>query len=446
LFTPGEYRGFFHLATRAGRWQRSRLLDRLQQAAQSNSLLTLIDQVIYSASNFLTAVIVARAGAAHEFGLFFLGLRITDYFREIGNVLIWSPYMFLSPQLRQAEHARYTGSTLIHQVGFSFLGALLLIFTTFLLPSLSQPAEVVSAMWPLALVAAMVPLQEYSRRICFANLQTTAVIVFDGIVTLLQLGGLALLAHTGRLSVKNAYWLIGAANGAAALCWVVWARGDRTLAKDQVLPDFQRNFAMGKWLLGGNLTLLAGQQVFPWSLGVLHGAAATGAYAASEGVINFIRAFMISVQNHLGPSLAHAWARGGAAQLQRVVQRSTLLLGIVVGGLCAITALLGGTLVRLIYGNQYKGLQLLVALLAANIFVQAITISHAYALSAADRPEINFKINLIGLGLCISVGLILVKSFGPLGAAIGLLLASLIASLLRCAAYSKHVIRVKEKP
>ena len=58
----------------------------IQRLLASRSILTMIDQVIYSASNFLTAVIVARNCSAQQFGLYILGLRLVDYSREIQNV------------------------------------------------------------------------------------------------------------------------------------------------------------------------------------------------------------------------------------------------------------------------------------------------------------------------------------------------------------------------
>ena len=426
------------IAARADSERPRQLASRLWQADMRVSALTMADQVVYSACNFLTAVIVARSCAAREFGLYILGLRLIDYLREVEGILISAPYVFFSPRLQGAERARYTGSTLVHQLSFSFGGAALFVLAAFALPLFSQPAGLVSAMWPLAFVAVTLPLQEYSRRICFANFQTVAVIVLDATVMLLQLGGLALLARMEKMTINNAYWVIGAANGFAALCWLIWAQRALAIAGDQALVDFRRNFARGRWLLASNLTLLADRQFFPWSLGAFHGTAATGAYAACEGVINFIRAFLASVGNFLGPRLAHARVRGGVEEVRRVVRRAALLLGLATGMLCVIAAVFGGALVKLIYGARYHGLHPIVALLAANIFVNAVTTAHAYALSMTEGPDLNFRINLIGLALTVTAGLILVKAFGPIGAACGLLISTLVTGLLKYAAFERQ--------
>lgn len=400
----------------------------IQRLLASRSILTIIDQVIYSASNFLTAVIVARNCSAQQFGLYILGLRLVDYCREIQNVLIWSPYMLFSPRFKGEAHARYTGSTLVHQLSFSLIAALLFI-TAHIFVARQMP------LLPLALVGVFFPLQEYTRRICFANFQVLTAVALDTTVTVIQIASLFYLAQQNQMSVSNAYWIVGGANAVAVIAWLIWARRDFVFAGKQIIPDFKSNLAQGKWLLGGNLTLLATTQIYPWTLTTFHSAAATGLYAAGEGVVNFIRAFMISIQNFLGPKLAHAYADGGRPALQRVVYRTTLLLGLITGACALCFAIFGGQIATLIYGAKYSGLQMIVALLALNIFIWALTTSQSYAISTMERSDLNFKINLLGLLLSATFGFGFVLRFGTTGAAGGLLLSSAVTALIRHATF-----------
>ncbi len=438
--TPNGQKVYLPVVEGLPRVRRSQIsFARLWSLATSKGAMTLMDQVIYSAGNFLTAIILARTFAAHEFGLYFLGMRLADYLREVANVLIWSPYMFLSPRLQGEAHARYTGSTLIHQLSLSVIGGGLFVLAALGWRFVQTPTVFSGALLPLACVAAWLSFQEYTRRHCFANFQTMKVLLLDSLVTLLQVGGLLALAFTHTLSLSRAYWVIAAANGGAALCWLIGARHEFALARGQVMADFRHSFTLGKWLLGGNLALLAGNQFFPWTLSFFHGAAATGVYAAGEGVTNFIRALMISVQNYLGPRLAHAWAQGGVAELRQVVRQTTLFLSAVTGVLSFIAMVGGGFFVRWLYGAQYDGLQLLVALLAANIFVCALMTSQSYALSVMKRPAVNFQINLVGLVVTLLLGWLLVKHLGVTGAAGGLLCATSVTAVLRHFAFKRQV-------
>ena len=184
-------------------------------------------------------------------------------------------------------------------------------------------------------------------------------------------------------------------------------------------------------MLGGNVTLLAASQIFPWTLTTFHGAAAIGVYAAGEGIVNFIRAFMISIQNFLGPKLAHAYARGGKNALKQVVYQTTILLGLITGGCAALFALFGGSLATLVYGEKFVGLRRVVAFLAVNIFLGALTTSQSYALSTIERSDINFKINILGLLLSMTLGIVLTIQYGALGAALGLGVSNLLTAFVR---------------
>lgn len=398
----------------------------IKRGLASKGALTIIDQVVYSASNFLTAVLVARNCSAQQFGYYILGLRLIDYFREAQNVLIWSPYMLFSPRFEGRERAEYTGSTLVHQLIFSLIVTLVFIGSGFIAES-----SFASLMLALAFVGVFFPLQEYTRRICFANFQTLAVVIFDSSITVIQLTGLFWLARQNRMSVSAAYWMIGAANALAVIAWLIWSRKNTAFVYHRVLSDFKKNWSQGKWLLGGNLTLLATTQVYPWALTSFHGAAAMGMLAAGEGVVNFIRAFINSIQNFLGPRLAHAYARGGKRQLRQVVSQTALILGLSTGVCSLVLAVMGGNLAALIYGSQFGGLRWIVTLLALHIFAWGITTSQSYALSTIERSDLNFKINVLGLILSIVLGLGLTLKFGAIGAASSLFLSSLLTAIVR---------------
>lgn len=392
----------------------------------NKTTLAIADQFAYSVGNFLTAVIVARNCSATDFGIYILGLRLVDYVREVQNVTIWTPYMLFSPRYSGEEHARYSGSALAHQLIFS-----LIVASLFLSAGCLIPGAIGQMMIPLALLGLAVPLQEFSRRICFANFQNLTALILDSSVTLFQLIGLYLCATNSRLTVDSAYWVIGIANASAALIWLWHSRSSFAFVRQQLIPDFKQNWEQGKWLFAGNVTLLTTTQIYPWALTSWHGAAAAGLYAASEGVINFIRALMVSIQNYLGPKLAHAYADGGNAKLKAMVNQATLFLGLLTGICASLLAFCGGELATLIYGKKFIELHWVIALLALNIFMCALSTAQSYALSTIERSDLNFKINTVGMILSATLGLAMTIRFGVYGAAVGITLSSMMTTVLR---------------
>lgn len=111
----------------------------LSRPTTRKGVVTLADQAVASATNFLTGVIIGRACTKEQFGLYMLGFSIVLFVMSLQNSLISTPYMVYSPRLKGNEHIRYTGSTLIHQLGLSGLIIIILVIGGGCSPLVSDP-------------------------------------------------------------------------------------------------------------------------------------------------------------------------------------------------------------------------------------------------------------------------------------------------------------------
>ena len=94
-------------------------------------ILSLADQAVASATNFLTGIIIGRAGSKEELGLYILGLSLILFMTDLQTSLITTPYMVYAPRLKGKAHALYTGSTLIHQLVFCLVVMLAVVCGVF---------------------------------------------------------------------------------------------------------------------------------------------------------------------------------------------------------------------------------------------------------------------------------------------------------------------------
>ncbi len=288
------------------------------------------------------------------------------------------------------------------------------------------------------IVISLILLREYARRVSFAFLKMEVVLLLDFCVSLVQISGLLVLAHLGSLSASKAYWVIGIACGSAALGWLILTRQDVVLQLNNVVSDFRRNWTLGKWILAGNLTLLACTLLYPWFLTIFHGTGAAGVFAACWGVVALINPILFGIGNLLGPETAHAYARG-INELRQLVSKVNIFLAGTTGLFCLIVFIYGSQIVVLAYGNKYEGNGTVVLFLALSIMASAITRGTAYAIWAMERADVNFKINLIILALTFTIGFFLTKVFGAFGVACGLLTGNIAASVLRYIFYKKLI-------
>jgi O-antigen/teichoic acid export membrane protein len=144
---------------------------------------------------------------------------------------------------------------------------------------------------------------------------------------------------------------------------------------------------------------------------------------------------LLGVQNIVGPKIAHVYAAKGPRALRRLVLRIAAAVAFPMSLLCLVMFIWGDHLLVLLYGRQYAGNSLIVAILASNLLVSAAAFPFSRALFAIDRARLDFLVNFTALLIMITLGLWLVRAFGPLGAAFGLLGANFATSAVRVGAF-----------
>jgi O-antigen/teichoic acid export membrane protein len=408
------------------------------KTALHQGFFSLADQAVASITNFVTGVIIARSSSKEEFGLYMLGFSLILLVSDLQTSLIATPYMVYAPRLKGRAHALYAGSTLIHQIVFSLVGMLLLGCAAIGSRLGIGPRGLEPVLWALGAMVGLIMLREFVRRICFAGLKLRSVLVFDICVGLAQVGGLLLLARLGVLSASVAYWFIGPVCGVAALVWIWRERNFFHLQLAQSVADLKTNWTFGRWVFASGLVYTASANLYSWLLAFFHGPAAAGVFAACVGVVSASNPALLGLQNFVGPKTAHEYATKGQRALRRFVLKISGMMAIPVGVLTVVLILWGDRFVALLYGKRYAGNGLVVAVLALNLLVTAMGFSFSRALLAMERARVDFLLNLVALITMLTLGLWLVRTHGAVGAAIGLLGATLATSLVKAGIFLSY--------
>lgn len=400
-------------------------------------IISLADQAVASATNFLTGIIIARACTKDELGLYMLGLSLIVMMTDFQTSLITTPYMVYAPRLKGRAHALYTGSTLIHQLAFCLFAMVGVAGGAMVVNRGLGPQGLGPVLGALSVVIALIMLREHARRVSFARLRLVTAFLFDTFIAVGQISGLLLLARFGLLSAIHAFWLIGAVCGIAVVGWL-WS--DRECYHPQIeesLADLKKNWKFGKWVFASGLIWALSMNLYPWLLAYFHGTASTGVWAACVGVVSVGNPALLGIQNFVGPKIAHDYAASGAKALRRSVLKITAIISLPVSVLSLVLIVWGGRLIALLYGRQYTGNSLVVAILALNFLVYTAGFAFSRALMAIERADLDFLLNFAALFIMVTMGLWLVRAFGPLGAAIGLLAATFATSVVRAGVFMR---------
>lgn len=405
--------------------------------ALHQGILSLADQGIVSATNFVTGIIIARTCSQAELGLYTLGFSVILLVTDLQTSLISTPYMVYAPRLKGCAHALYTGSTLLHQMAFSLLIVIALLFGAVAAAMGAGPNGLGQVLWVLVATISFIVLREYARRVCFARLKLLPTFLFDACIAGLQIAGLLFLARLQMLSASRTYWVIGSSCGIALLWWF-WS--DREFYRPRInesRADLKRNWIFGKWVFASGLVWAVSMNLYPWFLAAFHGTGSAGVWAACLAVASVGNPALLGIQNLVGPKIAHEYAAAGPAAMRRLVFTITGAISLPVSLLCLALILWGGRLMSLLYGSQYAGNSGVVAVLALSVLISAPTFCFSRALYATERPDQDFLASFAALIVMVTLGIWLARALGPLGAAFGLLAGNAATSALKAGAYLK---------
>jgi O-antigen/teichoic acid export membrane protein len=419
------------IATSSRNWLQSALAALAGGSVFHKGVLSLFDQGVVSAVNFLTMVLVGRAvgqefvgkGAEHELGLYQLGFSIVVLATTVQNALICAPYAVFGNRLTGDERARYAGSALLHQGMFSAIASLGLALVGAVVALGLGGGGFQRVAWVLAVMLPMLLAREFVRRVAFAHLQVITVLALDLTVAILQLGALVTLKILGNLTAVTGFAASGLACGLAAAAVFFVMRGQFAPRRTSALADLGVSWSFGRWAFAAQVVYLAMFYGVSWLLALVGGTTAeerfvaTGRLAACMSLIMIANPLLIGLNNFLSPQAIAVYANHGLPALARLTWRTAVVLTAGVSILVAGLVLAGGQLLTFVYGTNFPGQGQIVAILAFNLLMYGLSMSAENALVALNRPDAVFWANLAGLAVTFGVGGFLIGAHSVVGAA-----------------------------
>lgn len=406
------------------------ILNGLFSTTAKKSYVALVDQGLVSVTNFCTGVLLARLCTKEEYGYYVLAFSLIIFWEGIRNSLVSSPLSVYLPRKTDAERSSYIGSaTTIHVlvllVGWLIYGA---------------SAGIVRASGDVTLTRVILATifafsgycsREHVRRIFYAQLKVRRTLWVDGVYCLVQLGSLAMLWNSGRLSTVNALLVLGAAQSAAAALGLLLVGGNISFKDLKLASALFSHWKLGKWLVATALTFYIAYQIYPWFLKYTWGMEAVATLGVCQTLLFLANPFILGVNNILLPKMAHALSAEGVVGLKRVTRKGQLALLVSLGPLAVIVSIFAEPLLELLYKDKYAGNGLLVVVLAADILVRVIAAPFVSALVVMERPETVFYSFIGAMAITLLAGYPLALTWGPMGVAIGFVCANMVAVSIR---------------
>jgi O-antigen/teichoic acid export membrane protein len=389
------------------------------------------DQGLYSLTNFLTGVLLARTLMKEEYGIYVLALSLIITIMGIQRAVITVPYTVYSQKHSEEELNVYTGSVFIHQIILLLITiAFSLLFSKYFFLKEEIPSNTLFMLITFSIAAVGVLLRDFVRSYLLAKLAVRQSVIMGVSVNIVQLLILALLYASNSLTIHSAFFIVGGCSIIPSLYFFLRTSQIR-VQTSRIFNDFNNNLKLGKWILGSTIISTLASQSYPWLLVFFADKSAVAILGVTLSLANIFGPLLQGINSYIFPKMAHSRQNDTPSEVIKIMKKAVILLSIIFGLWIICGALFGNHLLALIYSSKYAGYGSVLIIVILSSFISAVTGPLNSALDALERADISFKSLIAGLIVTVSVGIILTYQWGLYGAVIGMLLSNLTNCLLR---------------
>lgn len=411
-------------------------LDRLLKPAISlflgktaqKGILAAADQGIISISNFLAALILARAVVPTEFGVYAVGFLLLHLLRALQDGLIVQPLNAFGAVMSNDDFRLYATGNGVFQFILSGGSAAAAAGAGWILTALGNDTAgpTLFTMWFVFLTW---PIQEFIRRSFYTRGVITKALSNTLLSNFVRMSILAVWAFQGQLTGRGGLDAIGWGSLAAIGLGIWQARDYWTTRKVSLIPIWKKNWGFGKWVLGGSVANWGAVEVYPILAAGLISFAAAGAYRALQNLVAPVHVLLRAIDTFLTPRAAWLYQREGYQGLGRALRLIYLISGLPILGLLVLVSVFPKPILNLFYGETYlpySGGTFLMALFYA-LWYAYWPLQAAFKALRLTRPI--FLANLGAILCMFTIGVWAIQQWGIYGAIAGQALNALIVGV-----------------
>ena len=404
-------------------------------------LLTLTDQGLVSLASFATNFILLhhfRNDASH-YAAYTLAFNLMIWAAEFQATLVFTPHTIRSPRLTGNALRQYHGSTLLHSTVVSLITAVVTLVAA-IITKHSDP-QMSAVLLVLGLGTVVLGLRNYARPYAFTARRPLTALLLDFAVTVLQVGGILLLAKLDLLQAWSAVAVVAIASGMPAIVWLIVDRREFVPHPRQAVRDLVDAWPQTRWVFLSGITWNAGMLLYPWLIKTLRGDVAVAMWGACYQLACIANPLLMGLQNFIGPRIAEAVTEMPRAAFGRYVARVALLTAAAMAGPAVLLAVYADDALSWLTRGVYTGQHVAIGLLCGAIAFQAITFTLSRGLFALHRADLDMYCNSLPLVLLFTFGIAATRQHGVAGAAASMFLAQVLSALSRAILFTVAVCK-----
>lgn len=383
----------------------------------SSSSLAILDQAIFSGSNFLITLYLAQQLNPTSFGYFSSVTIITFLLLSISNALVIQPFQVTFSKIENKK--QYV--TFLHYFQFILLViCFFVIYGASKFMGNSNPSDLSISSLILFTIGYLV--QDFYRKLFLGIGELVELVAIDSLFVLLVVVGFGVYHHSINLNYSLA--IIGIAN-IISVCIGVYF-----IIRNYEFPILYINWLklhsnQGKWLVSVSCLQWGSSNLFVLLSGAYLGVEALGALRLVQSIYGVINIVLQTVENYFIPKVAHLYNHS-ITEAKKYLFHLTAIGFSVFGALLSLLFMYSKNIMLFIGGVNYINYHFVIKMMA----LLYVFIFLSYPLRIVVRVLILNKIFFSGYVISFISSLItfhfLLQNYGLYGAIIGLIINQIV--------------------
>jgi O-antigen/teichoic acid export membrane protein len=402
--------------------------------------MAILDQGVFSASNFVLSILLARWLPAEQFGAYTIGFTVLIFVYQFYIAFLLDPMGVLGPAQFSDNLKEYFVLHLKSHFVITAIAGLLLIIIAFTWTGdqllIKQTLFVIGGTLPLLL------LPWYLRRV-FYILGRPAVSLWGSLVYTLSLLFLTILIHRLKFLSSPSAILVTAIAGLLSGIYLLFVFQFRKFHSpiSSLAVVMRQNWNFGKWLIMSSIFIAFASQAQIWISASFLGLSTSGILRAIQVVIQPMMLTITALTALATPALSLEFSKGDFEGFNRKVMSLSVSLLILATVFEFFLLEFNIPIEKLIYGGKFSSYAFLLPVWGTIPLCLAYSSGIQAGLQAAQKPQSLLVAAILWLPASLGFGIWLTLQSGVAGATWGALLGYIIFVLILSFLYWLWVYR-----
>jgi O-antigen/teichoic acid export membrane protein len=394
--------------------------------------LAILDQGIFTGSNFVISILLARWLSPEQYGSYAVAFAIFLFILTFHQALMLEPMSVFGGSAFRNCLRGYLKALLVLHSGMSLVIAVVLGISAGVAFKLGSAGSLPSALVGVAFAAPSILLFWLLKRTFYLKLSPAPSAAAAVLYCALTMGGLAVVYKHGLLSVFTALLLMGAGSLGASGFLIIYLR--MRLSSDQDAPSVRdiglRHWRYGRWALGANAMMWVPINLFYPLLSRFSGMAQAGELKALMNFASPMLQTCAALSSLMLPYSARVLEQRGGAGVNVILKRMTLLCVACAVPYWVVILVFKGPVFRLLYSGRYtEVIDLLPIVALVSIFGSAF-FGPSVVLRSLEAPRSVFAAVSVSSCIAVAIGIPLTRALGVRGAVWSMALSEALAFVM----------------